>query len=577
MEAIAFYNNRKRRVREMEKYQCVLVGKNRDEKDSDIKRLMRVLSRLWDGKLAEEWCTNDATNMLYKIINLQTFPAEFMVFIERGYVDRVYRDIYYHHYASRHFSQPRNCLRLFFFKGTDQMSLLASENMQELLIGVSVIQPNGIVGRSYWNPKYFLEPGSYVRTADFTATILGRKLHIKAFPYTMQDREATTCAEVTVLNLIDYYSQSYPEYHSILLSDIEIVEARHSAERIFPSHGMNYADVARSLTQVGLSPRIYDARCSKLTKRTVNRYIYYYVESGIPFGIAVESSEHGVLHSMVCIGHGSRNRKMDENLAVNYLTKEETSDHKVKIQNCWIFNSADLYNTFIVMDDNARPYQTVGLKSATNQWTFPDAKKEPTEEVKGKTREITEYAVRQLCVPFYKRVFLEVDGAAEVFVSVLTSRIGFHQTMCRKDCCTEYTKVGETKENPLIIRMFLASSRTFLSYRMQTLDTMDINKMDDKIIEVYQNLYCPRFVWVCELYTQKTFVSDEPSAIGEIVVDATSRCTDNMGALVLLHYPHYITYRDTDSNWIDLEYNEQWAENWVPFKQFQGNLHDFSK
>ena len=170
-----------------------------------------------------------------------------------------------------------------------------------------------------------------------------------------------------------------------------------------------------------------------------------------------------------------------------------------------------------------------------------------------------------------------MDGAAEVFVPVLTSRIGFRQTMCRNDYCTEYTDVGEAKENPLIIRMFLASSRTFLSYRMQTLNTMAMSKMDDKIIEVYQNLYCPRFVWICELYTQNTFLSDEPSAIGEIVVDATSRCTDNMGGLVLLHYPHYITYRDTDSNWIDLEYNEQWVKNWVPFKQFQGNLHDFSK
>lgn len=41
----------------------------------------------------------------------------------------------------------------------------------------------------------------------------------------MQDGETTTCAEVTILNLMDYFGKKYCEYRSILPSDIvSIVE-----------------------------------------------------------------------------------------------------------------------------------------------------------------------------------------------------------------------------------------------------------------------------------------------------------------------------------------------------------------
>ena len=548
----------------MDKYICILVRE--DSREKDLAFLIENLAQNRDNKHVENCEETDATEMLRQIVEVQTFPRNFTVYIETGYVDRVYRDIYYHHYASRHFSQPRNCLRLFFFEGV-------SENPEVIpndagFIGVSVIQPNGIIGRSYWNPRYFLEKGYYVRTADFSFTLLDKKLHLKAFPYMMQDREATTCAEVTVLNLVDYYSQSYREYNATLLSDIESVEAQHSAERIFPSQGMNYADVARSLAQVGLSPRIYASRASCMAKDTMQRYLYYYIESGIPFGIAVESREREILHSMVCVGHGPRDRDWPKGWAVNYLAKELNDDGKVDFRTCWIANSADAYQTFVVMDDSERPYRTVRLKTASENWTFP-------REQEGFP---TRYAVDQLCVPLYKRVFLEVDGATEVFATLLTSRMGF-RTVMERIGATDWLKVGGQEDNPLIVRIFLASSRTFLYERIRMLGQMDQNIMDERYTEVYQNLYCPRFVWVCELYTKDTFQEYEPRAIGEIVVDATARRTGSMGGLdsvVLIHYPNYITYRDPDSNWTMLEDNKQQFPIWSPFAQFRGNLRDFN-
>lgn len=551
----------------MDKYICVCVRESSWEED--IACLISSMAQNGGSRLSEDWIETDAADMLRRIVNIPTFPKEFTVFIETGYVDRVYRDIYYHHYASRHFSQPRNCQRLFFFEGVDEEPGTLPGDAEKHFIGVSVIQPNGIIGRSYWNPKYFLEKGHYVRTATFFVSLLGRWLHIDAFPYTMQDREATTCAEVTVLNLADYYSQSYMEYRSALLSDIEYVEAQHSAERIFPSQGMNYADVARSLTQTGLSPRIYARRASSMTKETIQRYLYYYVESGIPFGVAVESSEPGVLHSMVCMGHGPRDEGWPTDRAINYLVKDPDADDGKELRTCWIANSADAYQTFVVMDDNDRPYQTVQLEAASESWTFPK------EQEDGRMR----YAVQQLCVPLYKRVFLEVDGAAEVFATFLTSRMGFRAVMERNKV-NDWMKIGQQKDNPLIVRIFLASSRTFLHQRMQAFEQMQPEEMDERCIEVYQNLFCPRFVWVCELYAKDTFLTDEPRSIGEIIVDATARRTGGMGgvdSIVLVHYPHYITCRDPDSSWVELENNEQQVDTWSPFTQFRGNLQDVTE
>ncbi len=551
----------------MDKYACIVVRSGRREQDIDF--LIQHMMRDENGALPTDWDRADAVKMLGDILHLSTFPKKFTVYIEMGYVDRVYRDIYYHHYSSRHFNQPRNCKRLFFFDGVGDSPAQLPEDAEQRFIGVSVIQPNGIIGRSYWNPKYFLPLGHYVRTAEFTVTLLGRRLRIKAFPYMMQDREATTCAEVTVLNLVDYYSQSYPEYRYTLLSDIETVEAQHSAERIFPSRGMNYADVARSLAYIGLSPRLYSSRNAAMAPNNMKRYLYYYVESGLPFGVAVESSDRGMLHSMVCVGHGQRSEFWPADCAVNYLAREETQSGDMELRNCWIVNSADAYQSFVVMDDSARPYQTVQFKAASKNWTFPQ--KQPDG--------LTQYAVEYLCIPLYKRVFLEVDGAAEVFAAFLTGRMGFQAVMDRMEI-TDWSKYGKEQDDPLIVRIFLASSRAFLAQRMQALNQMAPSQMDEACLAVYQNLFCPRFVWVCELYTKETFDEETPRAIGEIIVDATARRTGSMGGLdciVLTHYPHYITYRDPDSRLVKLEKNEKKLDIWSPFLQFRGNLRDFNQ
>ena len=576
-------NGKKKRVFKLarknmqEKYRVFFIGYDPKERDSDIGILMNALSELWKAMGVSDWMVSKGKKMLDRILNSSRFPKMFCVYVECNYVDKVYRDIYYHHIASRHFSQPRNCIRLFFLfpdmvnikmvknkkTGKDEEHAYLESGHDNGCFGVMVLQPNGIIGRSYLDPHYFLPKGYYVRTSTYSISLLGHRFRISGFPYMMQDQEATTCAEVTVLNLVDYYSNSYPEYNSILPSDIEDVEAQHSPERIFPACGMSYADVSRSLSYVRLAPIIYATKSSKMMSRYILRYIYYYIESGIPFGIAADSSDLGIMHSMICIGHGPLKKDWVKDHSINYLSMEEDRDnHKDILQKCWIANSADAYDSFVVMDDSAIPFLPVRFEPChPDQWFFPSSDSPMT------------YGVEYLCVPLYKRVFLNADGAEELFLRILTSRMGYHTIVDRIILAADYHNIGKDKSNPLIVRIFLASSRTFLSSRINMYGDLSAGQMDDAASGIYENLYCPRFVWVCELYSTESY--DQGLAIGEIVVDATARQsgnTDSLDAVVLIHYPYYITFRGTDSNWSAFQRNEKHLGKWCPFEQFHGNL-----
>ena len=88
--------------------------------------------------------------------------------------------------------------------------------LQKRFIGTVVIRPlrEGKVGRSLINPYFVLgEKDTYLRFARYSATIYGMRLYVNAFPFSMQDGETTTCAEITILVLMDYFSRLF---HNIL-------------------------------------------------------------------------------------------------------------------------------------------------------------------------------------------------------------------------------------------------------------------------------------------------------------------------------------------------------------------------
>ena len=265
-------------------------------------------------------------------ISGKTFLMEFLkklpkpvTVIQEGYhIDRSFRDTYYMYFSNQHFQVKRYSRRLSFFLGeydAEKYFNDAKEThqiLQEQFIGSCVINPlvAGSIGRTLINPRYVpdcIKNKVYVRLSSFEINVYGRSFKVRAFPYRMQDEETMCCAEVTLLNLLEYYSNSYNDYKIVVPSEIIAQEQKHSHERVLPARGITYPVLTKVLSEFGFSPRLYNVsaidsyKYSSMTREDeLKRWLHYYIESGIPVAInLVPVGVTGTGHSIVCIGHGS--------------------------------------------------------------------------------------------------------------------------------------------------------------------------------------------------------------------------------------------------------------------------------
>ena len=182
---------------------------------------------------AEELILSGKEFLAHFIIDL---PKPITIVQEVYHIDRSFRDTYYMYFSNQHFQVERYSRRLSFFFGSygrkkflGNSSKIQTE-LENNFIGCCVINPlvAGGLGRTLINPKYVLpkkELPVYMRLSDFCVHIYGRTLKVRAFPYRMQDQETMRCAEVTLMNILEYYSNGYNDYKSALPS--EIIEGCH--------------------------------------------------------------------------------------------------------------------------------------------------------------------------------------------------------------------------------------------------------------------------------------------------------------------------------------------------------------
>ena len=459
-------------------------------------------------------------------ISGKTFLMEFLkklpkpvTVIQEGYhIDRSFRDTYYMYFSNQHFQVKRYSRRLSFFLGeydAEKYFNDAKEThqiLQEQFIGSCVINPlvAGSIGRTLINPRYVpdcIKNKVYVRLSSFEINVYGRSFKVRAFPYRMQDEETMCCAEVTLLNLLEYYSNSYNDYKIVVPSEIIAQEQKHSHERVLPARGITYPVLTKVLSEFGFSPRLYNVsaidsyKYSSMTREDeLKRWLHYYIESGIPVAInLVPVGVTGTGHSIVCIGHGSAKSNLKkvatERKWINWSQRENAHP---------LINSADFYDDYIVIDDNEPVYHLRNFKQLS---LYSDMR------------------VENLAVPLYKRMFLDAPNAFSTIRSLLQSDAFGIQTWA-----DSFLKHRED----VIIRIFMASSRSFKAFRMKTLRGLDLKKF-------YMLMPMPRFVWVCELYRVNDYESMK--AFGEIVIDATSAPNRGHRSLILMHYPNVIAFR----------------------------------
>ncbi|MDR3266723.1 MAG: hypothetical protein LBT24_04035 [Tannerella sp.] len=145
---------------------------------------------------------------------------------ETNYVDKVYRDSYYHYYSSKLSKYKRDCIRISIFEG----SILASDfgksekqrELQEKYRGFIVLRPTEpfIIGRSIISPFALKDNDFLSCTTLFEATANGQKFNVDGFPHSSQDTETISCAETTLWAIMEYFGNKYSDYIPVLPSKI---------------------------------------------------------------------------------------------------------------------------------------------------------------------------------------------------------------------------------------------------------------------------------------------------------------------------------------------------------------------
>lgn len=476
--------------------------------------------------------TNIARNYIGELEKLlKQLPRPYTIIQEMHHIDRSFRDTYYAYFSNQHFDVKRYSRRLSFIRGIIEANVFYSSDVEMQkevalnFMGACVINPlsTGVIGRTLIDPQFLISEGdrpAYVRVSNFKLHIYGKKLLVKAFPYRMQDEETMRCAEVTLLNLLEYYSNSYIDYRNVVPSEILYMEQKHSHERVLPSRGTSYPVLTKILSEFGFSPRLYSLSAierynlSQVTQEDeLKRLLHYYIESGIPVALnLLPIGNNGAGHSMVCIGHGNANPDLIKKAKKHKWISWEHRNH------CHpIIDSADFYDRYVIVDDNQPVYQVRPFNQLS---LYPDMK------------------VENIAVPLYKRMFLDASDASAIVRTVL------HHKQLGIDIWSD--GFLEPQED-VIIRLFMASSNSLKEYRSQTL-------MDMFAREAYAMVPMPRFVWVCEIYRESDY--DALNAFAEIVIDATSvpGRGHNTRSLILMHYPHVLGIRFPEQ--AEAEFNE---------------------
>lgn len=287
-------------------------------------------------------------NVAYSCITnfLVPFKDDLCIIAETDYIDKTYRDLYYHFYATklRHFE--KNCVRISFFTNVVDEAITYSaddiKKIKENYLGFVVLRPIGrCVGRNVISP-YALKnasDNSLLCKTCVNATVLGTKVSVSGFPHSSQDGEMMTCAETTIWSIMSYLANRYNIYSLPLGHNILASLTNSSFERQIPSRGLNFQQISLSLQNQGLACRIYDKDNSRFKE-----ILSCYIESGIPLALCIESRTFG--HAVACIGR----KKVDRSSVPLKTTLIDGHSY---------FEWNKCIDDFVVNDDNVTCYQVM--------------------------------------------------------------------------------------------------------------------------------------------------------------------------------------------------------------------------
>jgi hypothetical protein len=451
----------------------------------------------------------------------EPLKSDLWVCVESPYVDRIYRDSYYHYYAGKLGSYVKDCIRLSFFTGPIAADDFQQENRRAYLqaeyVGFLVIRPTlqSVIGRNILSPSALREPGIEVCRATYSVTANAIKLTVSGFPHSSQDVETMTCAQTTLWSIMDYFSQRYADYRPALPSLITKRLEALSVERQMPATGLSVDQISFALKGFGFGPRIYHR---KTFGSEFDDLLSCYVESGIPIVVALHNEHIG--HAALCIGH----EPVEKETLVKLLNSQDIETEFGSIQ---LMDLDRLPKKFVFIDDNLPPYARATLAHPAINYTYSD----------WESCEIT-----ACVVPLYKKVYLEAYEAKQLVKGLLASG-----------------RLQIQADTNVLLRFFLASSRSYKDYIAT--DPLMQSTLKQSILATA----LPKFIWVGELTNAVAYLQNQ--ATGVVLLDATEADTQNFKPVIIAAFGekiiNFAAQNDDD---------QVYTESIHPFLMYQNNL-----
>lgn len=448
----------------------------------------------------------------------------FIIVIESVYIDKLYRDTYYNFYSEKLNNIDRNCIRISFFKITNEFPEISKEIgifyeqkyhdiLQQSIIGTVVIRPliHHPIGRIILDPFKLKIKKCFLRLTETEVTILGQIYKLKFYPFSGQDEEFMSCAETSLWTIFEYYGQRYPEYRTVVPSEFIETLDDINIERTLPSKGLPYTYKAKILKQFGFYPLVYTREIIKkqfsFGERNYKNIFHCYVESGIPIAMTLVGKERTDRHAVICMGHGELNYSDFENKIYIY------SDPNKKV-NIKFIDSSEFVDTYAVIDDSMIPYKLDTFdKFSLKLWQL-----------------------QMFIAPLYKKIFVDAVEALIYFNHILE--------VCSKEI-NEYINKCDLKENEKIVvkRCFLTSSRKYSAFRTMNSEN-DVEKF------FYASLPFAKFLWVMELGILSEY-KDNKRVFAEFVLDATSSGIEFYESAILFRVGSRVGYKLFDETPFD--------------------------
>ncbi|GAC1314166.1 MAG: hypothetical protein NVSMB24_38480 [Mucilaginibacter sp.] len=432
------------------------------------------------------------------IVNVQKylkgFRDELWFVLEHPYVDKLYRDTFYHYYSSKLGDYSRDSVKVSVFNQqvtADQFkSQEQVDSIKDRYLGFFTIRPTfpNVIGRSVLSKHIYSDTNFVCCRTTFDVTVNGVKFFTTGFPHSSQDAETISCAETTIWSIIEYFSHKYPEYKPVLPSHINKILNRFSVERLTPSKGLSAAMISYALKELGFGVKMY---ARKSYGAHFDSLLKTYIESGIPV-VGAMSNEQGIGHAFNIIGREIPNDADIDNIQVAEMAVDDT------------LAISDFYSMplkYVFIDDNYPPYQltTINIPSAY----YTDARWQDCE-------------IPIFIAPLYPKIYLEADTARKLANSYVK----------------QYKKLGLLNANEVVLKTFLTSSRSYKEYLALK------SGMEEDAKDLLLATSMPKFIWVTELSDKALLKQQE--CFGVILIDATE--PQKEGVVASLFENKYLSY-----------------------------------